>query len=305
MNNLVSIIVPVYNSESYLRRCILSIINQTYYNLDIILINDGSSDSSLNICKEFSEKDKRITVISTKNKGASHARNIGLSSSKGQFVAFVDSDDYLEQNSIEQCVFLMQNNNDIDIVSFNWNTCYDDGRIIKTKVFDQETQIINKTELINAISLNDFAYGGGFVWNKFFRRSLIDKSNYYFDESLIFYEDKLWTIGIANNSNKVLGTNFVGYNYCIHDSSLSHSSNSSTKCVQVLKSLIKIEQTLISLGFSDSKILKFYENNKVYMLWQCYKNQIKPITLPYINKRYLSLKNRMRCCILKTHRYNL
>ena len=99
---LISIIIPVYNSEKYLQRCIDSIKSQTYNNIEILLIDDGSTDNSLQICNENALKDSRINVIHKKNTGVSDTRNIGIAKSKGKYVSFIDSDDYIEKNYIKK-----------------------------------------------------------------------------------------------------------------------------------------------------------------------------------------------------------
>ena len=100
MNNLITIVVPIYNSSKYLSRCINSIINQTYQNLEIILVNDGSTDNSLDICNEYANKDNRIKVIHKDNSGAAASRNVGINHAMGNYIAFVDSDDYIESCNV-------------------------------------------------------------------------------------------------------------------------------------------------------------------------------------------------------------
>ena len=105
MNNpTVSIIIPVFNTEVYLNQCIESILKQSYHNIELILVNDGSSDESLNICKEYAEKDARIIVKDIPNGGASRARNIGLECATGDLIWFVDADDWIEDTSIEKII---------------------------------------------------------------------------------------------------------------------------------------------------------------------------------------------------------
>ena len=101
MNNLISVIVPIYNSEKYLPKCIESILSQTYKNLELILINDGSTDNSLNICNYYKSLDNRIIVIDKPNEGVSATRNLGIKIAKGDYLGFVDSDDYIEDNMYE------------------------------------------------------------------------------------------------------------------------------------------------------------------------------------------------------------
>ena len=98
---LISVIVPIYNSEKYLRKCIESVINQTYNHLEIILINDGSKDTSLLICKEFEKKDNRIIIIDLPNRGVSNARNQGTSIANGVYIQYIDSDDFVDNIYIE------------------------------------------------------------------------------------------------------------------------------------------------------------------------------------------------------------
>ena len=102
MRDSISIIVPVYNVEKYLEKCIDSILNQSYQNLEIILIDDGSTDNSGSICDEYKKKDQRVQVIHQKNQGQSSARNAGLNIAKGSYIGFVDSDDWIEQNMYEK-----------------------------------------------------------------------------------------------------------------------------------------------------------------------------------------------------------
>ena len=143
--NKVSIIIPVYNVQKYLRKCLDSIVNQTFKNIEIIIINDGSSDNSLNICKEYSKKDKRINIINKHNEGVSKARNTGLLYATGEYISFIDSDDWVEQNMIEElynsitsnkadlciCNFIKENKNKRDYIKSNINQKILIGKEIK------------------------------------------------------------------------------------------------------------------------------------------------------------------------------
>ena len=109
MKELISIIVPIYNVEKYIHKCIESIINQTYKNLEIILVDDGSPDNCGNICEEYAKNDSRIKVIHKENNGLSSARNAGLEICKGDYIGFVDSDDYIELNMYEVLINALKN----------------------------------------------------------------------------------------------------------------------------------------------------------------------------------------------------
>ena len=113
---LISIIVPVYNAEKTIKKCIDSILAQTYRNFELILINDGSRDSSLNILKEYENTDERIVVISQENSGVSVARNKGIDSARGDYIIFVDSDDYISENALEVLKGEIEKNSKLDMV---------------------------------------------------------------------------------------------------------------------------------------------------------------------------------------------
>ena len=117
---VVSIIIPVYNVESYLAECLDSACNQTLKNIEIICINDGSTDNSLNILQEYEKRDNRISIISQDNRGASRARNIGIQHAKGKYIYFLDSDDYLAHDALEMLVNTMETGN-LELLLFNAN----------------------------------------------------------------------------------------------------------------------------------------------------------------------------------------
>lgn len=162
----ISIIVPIYNVESYLKRCLDSLINQTYSNIEIILINDGSTDLSGDISSKYAKIDKRIKLINSSNKGVSCARNKGLELASGDYIMFVDPDDYIELNT---CEMLIKNigNNDILIFNFysNLKKNNDYNFEIKTKydVYELQASILNPTHNVNLKGL-------GFTWNKIVKK---------------------------------------------------------------------------------------------------------------------------------------
>ena len=164
--NKISIIVPVYNVEQYLGKCLDSIINQTYKNIEIILINDGSTDNSLEICNYYKEKDSRIIVINKENGGQSSARNSGLKVSTGNYIMFVDSDDKINLRCCELLIdTILKNNSDIVI----GDSSSDEKEIDKDLQFDD-----NKVELINKdILYNYFLDGKVAPWGKLYKRSII------------------------------------------------------------------------------------------------------------------------------------
>ncbi len=133
--DLISIIVPVYNVIKYLRHCIESIVNQTYTNLEIILVDDGSNDESEKVCDEYKNKDSRIIVIHQENRGLSAARNAGLDICKGKYISFVDSDDYIEPDFIE-CLYSSIIENSVKVSMCNINYVDENSQIIGTEKWD-------------------------------------------------------------------------------------------------------------------------------------------------------------------------
>lgn len=214
MLSLISIIVPVYNTEKYLYRCLFSIINQTYKNLEIILVNDGSTDNSLKICKSFAANDSRIVVVDKANRGSSAARNIGLEIFKGEYVAFVDSDDWVALDYIE---ILYDNirryNADISLVSFvRCDNSYYYGCINSVKPIETIYQGIDiiKGYLQGSISLIACS---SLVSSKFLL-------NLKFEENIVFEDVEIFS-KIYDLANKVVKSSLVKYFYFCRDDSHS------------------------------------------------------------------------------------
>lgn len=176
--NEISIIVPVYNVEKYLSKCIDSILNQTFINFELILVNDGSSDKSPVICEEYKKLDDRIKVIHKSNGGLSSARNIGIKQSKGNFIAFIDSDDYIHPQMFE----ILYNNmkiNDSDLVLCDYKKVYE-NESDKYKNYDVENIKSNNYTNIEALSRLQGNKGITYVvaWNKLYKRRLFNDLKY-------------------------------------------------------------------------------------------------------------------------------
>lgn len=178
----VSIIIPAYNVEKYLRRCLDSVVNQTYKNIDIILVDDGSSDGTGRVCDEYAQKDARIRVIHQKNQGQAAARNNAMKIAEGEYIAYVDSDDYVTPDYIEYMVKL-QKKYKTDVVFVRGVYAYDGKKLPAYKDEDRDTLLSAEETLIR---LNYNKGMGAMIWAKLFRRELIEA--YPFPEGQI-YED--------------------------------------------------------------------------------------------------------------------
>ena len=173
---LISVIIPVYNVEKYLRRCLDSVIAQTYQNLEIICVDDGSVDESGKICDQYAVRDARIKVIHQENQGVSAARNRGLDAAEGEYIAFVDSDDYILEDMYKKMLDMLLNYN-VDLCVCQWQYEFSDGRqVVKKKNIDP-TIYGRKTSLEFARFLYRGNYENGVVVaavNKLYRRALLD-----------------------------------------------------------------------------------------------------------------------------------
>lgn len=215
MKDKISVIVPVYNVEKYLEECLDSLINQTYNNIEIILINDGSTDNSLKICKKYKKIDSRIILINKKNEGVSSARNVGLRKATGKYIMFVDSDDYLELEAVELLSEYVYRDT---LVIFGFNRVYK-NRVIK--MLDDNLLIKSKNEMERSMFLNNNI--GGYIANKVFNKNIIDKYNIYFNEKLSFCEDLVFILEYIKYCKKYKYVNKSFYNYRMRISSVSNS----------------------------------------------------------------------------------
>ncbi|MBR2134357.1 MAG: glycosyltransferase family 2 protein [Eubacterium sp.] len=164
MNELISVIVPVYKVEKYLDRCVESIVNQTYTNLEIILVDDGSPDNCPQKCDTWAQKDSRIKVLHIENNGVANARNTALEIAKGDYLTFVDSDDWVELDFIEILYTnLIDFNADISICDFQINN--------EDNVGDNDAHIFEKKEAIKAVAIG--GYKAGVLWNKLYKRNIV------------------------------------------------------------------------------------------------------------------------------------
>ncbi len=206
MQRKVSVIVPIYNSERTLSRCVKSILSQSYENLEVILVNDGSTDDSLEICKKFRQKDNRIVIINKKNVGVSAARNTGLSVANGEFIQFVDADDYINFD-MTRCLVdnLEKSNADLAICGYNRVRC---GDFIK-----KSPDNFYSNSLFAFKTCFERLYKGAFFnapWNKLYRK---DKIKTLFDENLSIGEDLLFNLSYTSNCDKIVVISDALYNY--------------------------------------------------------------------------------------------
>lgn len=209
---MISIIVPIYNKEKYLRRCIESIINQSYANLEVILINDGSTDNSLKICKEY-ESDSRIKVIDKMNGGVSEARNIGIKSSHGEKILFIDADDYIENDYVEK---ISEFNEDLVICGYYMEK---DGK--RTVMNSYDTLLSTKSDIHKKVLDKKYIKLLVTPYLKLFKRDIIEKFNIEFEKNISYGEDACFVFDYVYHCESLRFISYCGYINEILDGTLS------------------------------------------------------------------------------------
>ena len=210
----ISIIVPVYNVEKYLRKCVDSILNQTFKDFELILVDDGSIDTSGKICDEYNLKDNRIKAIHKENGGLSSARNAGLDIAQGEYIGFVDSDDWVELDMYEELYKICkENDTDVGIVGINYGGASEKKKSKKIEIYS------------NKLILDDLVYNKGKeitwpAWNKLWLKKVIGESR--FKEGRI-YEDGLFLYSLSSKIKKVAKIDYEAYNYRMDNESITRS----------------------------------------------------------------------------------
>ena len=205
-----SIIIPVYNAEKTLERCLNSINAQTFLNYEVILIDDGSSDNSLSICENYKRSNPKYQVVHQQNRGPSSARNAGLDIAKGKWICFVDSDDTIVSNYLQEIHNVTQSN-DTDVVFVGYNKIYQNG---KQEVFIPSNVCETKIKTINALSEKDMF---GYTWIKCFKKDVINSIR--FDVSLNLFEDEIFACQVISKCKAIGVVKKPIYNYYIGDGS--------------------------------------------------------------------------------------
>lgn len=216
---MISIIVPVYKVEPYLRQCIESVLSQTYKNVEILLIDDGSPDSCGQICEEYAERDGRVRVFHTENKGLSAARNLGFQMANGEYIGFVDADDWIEPNMYETLLErLVETNSDICICAFWFEY---------VNTFEEEkyqNSIMSDKDSLKALIRGEIK---SYVWNKLFKRNILE--NVLFPEGKNF-EDISNMYGVLRKSDVITVTSDPKYHYRQRKESISKSFAGKNLC---------------------------------------------------------------------------
>ncbi|MBI6027020.1 glycosyltransferase [Clostridium perfringens] len=239
---LISIVVPIYNSEKYLKKCIDSILQQSYTNIEVILINDGSTDNSGKICDKYAKEDIRVKVIHKKNEGVSIARNIGIDLATGKYIGFVDSDDWIDLDMFDVLYKnIILTKSDFSICNYykeyeNSNSNFQDVKDYNSKLEQfSAVQLLDKLLDDNRIK--------GYLWNKLFDLNIIRDNNIYFEKDVYFCEDLLFCVKYSFQCKNICFDERKYYHYLLNETSITKKYYSDKK----LSSLLAIENIIILL----------------------------------------------------------
>jgi glycosyltransferase involved in cell wall biosynthesis len=309
-NSLISIIIPAYNAEKYLTAALESVCRQTYDPLEILVINDGSTDQTKDIADNYAEKDDRIRVIHIANQGVSHARNLGIEEASGDYLFFLDADDYLESEAMEQYMQAAVRN-DADIVTAPYFELLDGGIMrIRSRVEDYREELKQYKDPLRLFLNTDFIIWG--VWGKLFRRSAIGEIR--FAEEIRVAEDLLFTESVLQNCHGLGVVPTPQYIYRVHASSVM-GQKFSKKNLDTIKVLNHIRKELMDTEYcqdADGFYLKYSiwfvgsflrtcpagERKKYETDMQPVLDYIRSIGCPYA-KNKLSRKKQLEFCSIK------
>ncbi len=255
----ISIIIPAYNAERYIKYCLESLINQTYKNLEIIVVNDGSTDSTAEIIKEYQKKDDRIVLVNTKNHGVSHARNIGIERATGEYIGFVDSDDWIEQTMYEEMIGLIKTKK-CDIVRCNNFVNYSrDKNSAIGLYFGLSNRLLDESEIRGELLEKIMKYLPSYVVLLLGKASVIKEIK--FDEKVRLLEDKLFYCKVLTKAKTVYCYDKPLYHYFINKFSVT---NQNMKCEKYFFDILEFCKNLINIleknGLYDEHMKKLIAN---------------------------------------------
>lgn len=328
----VSVIVPVFNAEKYLYRCIKSLINQTLNECEFIFIDDGSTDNSLSILKEYKSLDARIKVISQENCGVSKARNIGIENSSGEYLGFVDADDWVEPEMFELLYGASQKHNcDMAFCNYKYKLNGINGMI--KYPFDKDIELDRNyiiQKLIPYIIIN-----GTFntVCTKLFKRSVVKKENILFPENVILGEDMAFNVDFIINNNlesndiSLIYIDYDGYNYDENFNSATHNKSpiyyfENLICFLNSKIYNKFEKVISKDKIENFKAVKLinetisilhiivYQNeekfwNKINQIKKIFSNKLLKLVLKKYYKNFIKSHNTYKKVLIYLIRFNM
>ena len=276
MSNLkISIIIPVYNVEKYLGECLDSVVNQTLKDIEIICVNDGSTDNSLSILKEYASKDNRINIIDKENEGQGYARKVGLDNASGEFILFCDSDDKFEPNNVFEKLIDKAQNLNVDILLFGINFWYKD-KIESFKVnYGQDKEIFSSTDLLNCIYKTNVE-----IYCKLYKNAFLKKyDDWYFPKKVYMYQDAPFHRQILLRANKIGVCDECFYKQRKFNNNSVVRSKFSIKKIEGYKKSLQVEYDIIK---KDNKFDELKRQFVYYILNTAYSFVLREFSHPLL-----------------------
>lgn len=254
---MISVIVPIYNSEKYIAVCLDSILAQTYRDLEIILVDDGSTDDSMLICNSYALKDNRIRMIRQENGGSTKARKTGLEAARGEYISFVDSDDWLEDCFYERLYELLLENKADMVVSGCWVESGDERKVLTNRFEeglykDRDLQEVIYPQMMYYRDGSFFSWGIlPYLWNKLFKREVIETCIYQMDSRIYDGEDVACVFDACLRANSIYMDNHAYYHYRIHENSICTMERGENYFVNAVRLHKYLKELFLNANNSD------------------------------------------------------
>ncbi len=320
MKDLISVIVPIYNSGNSLVRCIDSLINQSYSNLEIILVNDGSTDNSLDICNLYKEKDNRIKVVDKRNGGCIDSRLKGIDISKGKYIGFVDSDDYIDKD-MYNLLYNSLINNDSDLAVCNVYKVYNDDKELQNHGMSNNVLTGVKLEELKSQFLPNKKNKGEalkfYMWNKLFKRDLLLSSLIEIDKEVSVFEDLTICFPCLIQANSISFVEQPCYYYVYNNMSILHFTNykkeltSVYKAINVVKKQCEVLRVKYDYDFDFillnvvRHLLSYERNRKLTKEKFIFINEFLKENNIHINSTRFILSEKIKMALFKFKMYGL
>lgn len=297
--NTISVVIPVYNTKNYLEKCVNSVVSQSIQNLEVILVDDGSTDGSAELCDALSKKDARIMVVHKSNGGLSSARNCGIEKATGKYITFLDSDDYVSPTAYEELLEVMDD--EYSVACMNYVRVNESGVIYPKREVHATVETITAEEYLKELLLH---IGDVSVCTKLFPREII--ANKRFDENRL-NEDLLFMTEIVSHIKSVVFTGKIGYFYLTRQGSISNGYGKAVEDMAINSVTVNefIQKQYSQLKNEGYRFALF--QNMAYLLWvpqklrnkenQNYQNALQYLRRNYlrhgINNTFLGIKNKL------------
>lgn len=290
-----SIIVPVYNTEPYLEKCILSLKEQTFTDIEIILIDDGSTDNSPQICDQFSRIDSRIKVIHKENGGLSDARNKGMAAASGEYILFVDSDDYIEPDACRNFARYCELGCDMIVA----NAVVEGDRIKLTHIPADSTVYSGTDYLYKAVKSDNAPMA---AWLNAYRRAFLIENNLFFKYGIL-HEDEQFSPRCFLKANSVICTDILFYHYVIRSNSISKQANKRKNARDLFDTCLELEQIYTEIAdgefrslLLDSLVVKYLN---MFQIARLYRYGREYIHKDFVKRNAYNKKTKMKARLFR------